>query len=194
MCAFLIKYKRKLIFNTIFSIIIIDSILHSNVFFGGLINNPEVYYLPFSFAYGTFLAVNSNKLNLNLEITLLSFLLYFIFKDSIANELFLIIAFCNLTVYIASRKFTLNFKPKYDISYGIYLWGFLIQQILYFIFGQIYAGLHFIIALIMSVAIAFISFLYIEKPFMNFGKQTLIFCNLNIKRFLKNTSVKKTQV
>lgn len=195
MSAFLlIKNKRKLFFNIIFIIIVIDYIIPPKIIFGGFLNNPDAYYLPLSFAYGSFLAINSNELEINLEIIIISFLIYLIFKNSSYNELLLIIAFCNFTVYIASRKFILNLKPKYDISYGIYLWGFLIQQIVYFILGQIYAGLHFIIALIASIIMGYISFLYIERPFINLGKQSSMFLKLKYNLFFQTALVKNSSI
>jgi peptidoglycan/LPS O-acetylase OafA/YrhL len=180
MCAFLLtKNKRIFIFNNAFIALFIASILPPNIIIGRLINsiNPEIYYLPISFAYGAILAVNQNKFVMNLQIVILSFFVYFLFRGHRIEELFLIIAFCNSIIYISSRKFILKFKPKYDISYGIYLWGFLIQQILYFLFGTIYAGLHFVVAVSISVPIAYISFILIEKPSILIGKQILSFYN-----------------
>lgn len=186
MCAFLLfKNKRTIIFNIIFIAIFIESFLPTHIILSRLSTNPEIYYLPFSFAYGTFLAINQNKFVMNLPMVILSFLVYFLFKNNPAEELFLIIAFCNLIIFISSRKFILNFKPKHDISYGIYLWGFLIQQIVYFIFGKIYAGFHFLIASIASILIAYISFILIEKPSMLFGRQILAFINLRMNEIKK---------
>lgn len=187
MCTFLlIRKKRTVLLNILFSIIVIDCFLPISLIFDQLTrNNPEIYFLPFSFAYGAFLALNDRKLAINLEVVIISFLFYFAFKDTAYNELLLIIAFCNLVIYIASRKFISKLKPKFDISYGIYLWGFLVQQIVYFIFGQIYAGLHFIIALIISMGIAYVSFIYIEKPFVIFGKNASTFCILKYNTFLE---------
>lgn len=183
MCAFLVfKNKRKIIFNILFLIIFIASVFPSHIILRRLSSNPEIYYLPFSFAYGAFIAINQNRFVMNLQIVILSFFIYFLFRNTQAEELFLIIAFCNSIIFISSRKFILIFKPKHDISYGIYLWGFLVQQLVYFVFGKIYAGLHFLIATIISILIAYISFLLIEKPFILFGKQIWIYYNLKLKK------------
>jgi peptidoglycan/LPS O-acetylase OafA/YrhL len=188
MCSFLLFRNKKLILNIIFGIILIDTILPSRMIFHALGSSPEIYYLPFSFAYGVFLAVNQTEIRINRMLVIFSFLTCFIFRNTGYQELFLIIASCNLIVFVASRKFVLGIKPKYDISYGIYLWGFLIQQVVYFTLGQVYAGLHFAIALILSVIIAYISFVFVEKPFMNLGKQAIRFCKLKNDDFLKKYS------
>jgi peptidoglycan/LPS O-acetylase OafA/YrhL len=185
----LIKKKRTLFLNIIFSVIFLDCFLATSTIFDQFTrNNPEVFYLPFSFAYGAFLAINGSKLKINLEIVVISLFIYFIFKNTSHNELLLIIVFCNFTIYIASRKFILKLKPKFDISYGIYLWGFLVQQIVYFVFGHIYTGMHFTIALTISIIIAYISFVYIEKPFVIFGKKASAFCMLKYDTFLEKKS------
>ncbi|WP_281234499.1 acyltransferase family protein [Flavobacterium gelatinilyticum] len=191
MCTFLlIKNKRTFFFNISFAALFMVSVFPSNFILSRLSNNPEIYYLPISFAYGVFLAINQNKSIMNLPLVLLSFFVYFLFRGHQAEELFLIVAFCNLIIFISSREFILKFKPKYDISYGIYLWGFLIQQIVYFCFGTIYAGLHFIAAVSISITIAYISFIYIEKPSILIGKQILAFYNSkNIKKIKFKSSV-----
>lgn len=181
LCAFLlVKIKRTLFFNIGFIAIFIVSLVPQNIILSRISTNPEIYYLPFSFAYGAFIAVNQSRFVINFKIVILSFIVYFLFKNNSAEELFLIIAFCNLIIFVSSRKFILNFKPKHDISYGIYLWGFLIQQIVYFIFGKLYAGLHFLIASILSISIAYVSFILIEKPSMLFGKQFLAFVSVKM--------------
>lgn len=183
MCAFLLfKNKRLLIFNILFITILIDTILPSRIIFNMLGNNPEIYYLPFSFAYGMFMAINQNKIIINFKIVLLSFIAYFLAMSmQFTQELFLIIAFCNSAIFVSSRKWILKLRPKYDISYGIYLWGFLVQQIVYALLGQIYTGLHFLIATLLSILIAYISFILIEKPFMLLGKRAFVFYDTKSK-------------
>jgi peptidoglycan/LPS O-acetylase OafA/YrhL len=181
---FIVGGRSKLILNIVIGAIFLDTILPTRIIFNALDTNPEIYFLPFSFAYGSFFAINSNKIQINLLIITLSFLIYFIFVGTNYQELLLIIAFCNLIVFASSRKFILKFRPKYDISYGIYLWGFLVQQIIYFVLGQVYAGLHFLLALCTSIIFALISFVFIEKPFIDFGKITYKFCIDKLECFL----------
>jgi peptidoglycan/LPS O-acetylase OafA/YrhL len=186
---YIIGTSRRLILN-----IIIVSIFIDTFFFIGITSrifgtNPEVYFLPFSFAYGTFFAINSKNIKINGLIVIISFVIFFISIGTNYQELLMIIAFCNLVVFISSMKFILKLKPKYDISYGIYLWGFLVQQIIYFIFGQMYAGLHFILALIISIVMALISFVYIEKPFIDLGRKTYKFCIYKLECFFSKSGV-----
>ena len=169
---YIVGSSRKIILNVIISAIFIDTLLINGLIFSMLGTNSEVYYLPFSFAYGAFFAINSEKIKINLWGTIISFALFLVFRNTNYQELLMIIAFCHLTVFISSRKFILKFKPSRDISYGIYLWGFLVQQMVYFLFGHIYAGVHFVVALLISIILALISFVFVEKPFIDLGRKT----------------------
>lgn len=54
-----------------------------------------------------------------------------------------------------------------DISYGVYLWGFVVQQILSYAFGgEMPQMLNFALATIITVALATITFMLTEKPFL----------------------------
>ena len=166
----LLSNKNKYYLNIPILLIIIDALLPTRFLFPFLGDNPEVYLLPASFAFGAFFAVNIDKISINFGIVVGSFLILYIFRDSIFAQLILVFACCNVLVYFASTTFALKLKPKYDISYGIYLWGFLAQQSLYHFIGHIYVGWHCIIALIISVVLALITNIIIEKPFINIGK------------------------
>lgn len=64
------------------------------------------------------------------------------------------------------------------------VFGDLIQQIIYFIFGQIYAGLHFLLSLLISIIIAIISFVFIEKLFIDLGIKIYKICTHKSEFFL----------
>jgi len=63
-------------------------------------------------------------------------------------------------------------KIRYDISYGVYIYGFVIQQFLYALLGnRLHPSLFILLALGGSVLIGLLSFLLIERPFMNLRKK-----------------------
>ena len=166
---FLIFKSEKLIYwNILFVFIFINTIIPLK--FSTYILDSDSGYLPLCFAFGSFFAVNSTRIYVNFEMVVGSFLIYFLFSETIYAYLILILASSIAVLYVSSIKMLLNFKPKYDISYGIYLWGFLVQQTLYSTIGHIYCGIHFITALIISMIFAFVSFIFIEKPSMKAGK------------------------
>ena len=169
--------KNKYYLNIPIILIIIDGFLPTKFIFNWPGDSPEANLLPASFAYGVFFAVNAEKIKMNFGVVLGSFLIFHIFSTTTHAQLIFIFACCNLIVYLAQTPFILKLKPKYDFSYGIYLWGFLIQQVTYNYLGHLYVGLHCLISLTASILIALISSIFIEKPFINLGKQTISFLN-----------------
>jgi peptidoglycan/LPS O-acetylase OafA/YrhL len=59
---------------------------------------------------------------------------------------------------------------KHDISYGIYLWGFFVQQTLYHFLGPVNIYVFMLYSLYIASLMGFISFLLVEKLFMRYGK------------------------
>ena len=166
----LLGKKNKYYLNIPIILIIIDSLLPTRFILGFLGDNSEVYLLPFSFAIGAFFAVNADKLQMNFSIVIGSFLMYFIFKGTAFTHILFIFGSCNLLLFLSYNSLIIKLKPKYDISYGIYLWGFFIQQTIVFYTGHIYVGLHCVIALLICIIFGFISNIFIEKPFITYGK------------------------
>jgi peptidoglycan/LPS O-acetylase OafA/YrhL len=171
----LLSDKNKYYLNIPLVLILIDAFLPTRFIFHWLGDNPEGNLLPASFAYGVFFAVNAEKIKMNLGIVIGSFLVFYTFNHTNYAQIVFILACCNFIVYLAQNPFVLKLKPKYDFSYGVYLWGFLIQQTTFHYLGHIYTGLHCLIALTVSILIALISAIFIEKPFINLGKNTTKF-------------------
>jgi peptidoglycan/LPS O-acetylase OafA/YrhL len=66
-----------------------------------------------------------------------------------------------------------EFKIRYDVSYGVYIYSFPVQQFLYQVFGNrlhvfFFIGLTFAI----SVAFGFLSYILVERHFINLRKKT----------------------
>jgi peptidoglycan/LPS O-acetylase OafA/YrhL len=123
-----------------------------------------------SFAFGVFCAINSEHISVSRQTLIGSYLLYFLFFGTDYSPLILIFSASITVLYISSNKWIMSLKPKYDISYGIYLWGFLIQQTLYHYTGHIYVGVHCLLSLVISGLFAFVTHIFIELPFIKLGK------------------------
>lgn len=133
--------------------------------------DPERFLLPASFAFGVFFAVNADKIKLNAFTVLLFPLVYLFCSEQLYQEVVMIFAMSVGIVWLCSRKFMLRIKPKYDISYGIYLWAFLIAQTLFQFTGHINILLHIVIVAVVSIICAFVTYISVEKPGMDFGKK-----------------------
>jgi len=170
-----LKNTSKRYWNIVFLIILVGTLLHSKFSFGAITHNPDIYLLFVSFAFGAFCAIHADKIKLNLQIVAGMILFFYILKDTSYAQLFFIPASGITVLYLASIKFVLKLRPKYDISYGVYLWGFLVQQTIFHYCGHMYVGFHCLLAIIISVLLGLITNIIIEKPFIKFGKYTYTF-------------------
>lgn len=172
LCIFLITQRRAyLLWNILFFAILIDSVLPNKILFGWLGENSELNILPLCFALGVFFANNADKISINLQSLFGSILVMYFFKETPYAHIILIFTSAIVILYLASNKYVIKFKPKYDISYGIYLWGFLVQQTIYFYIGQVHPLLHMTIALFITTLLAIGTHLLVEKRFIRWGAQ-----------------------
>ena len=177
-------------------LIAIDSLLPTRFILKFIDDNPEKYLLPLCFAYGAFLAIFSKEITVNIYTALGGILLFVMLQNTNYIEIGLIFASCNVLLYLSSIKIVLKLKPKYDISYGIYLWGFLIQQTIFHYLGQIFIGFHCVIALFISILLALFTFVFIEKPFIKIGKSVINYAHtknlldINCLQFINKKRIK----
>ncbi|MEI7628096.1 MAG: acyltransferase [Bacteroidota bacterium] len=167
----ILRNKGKIFYNTILGLIIFESFLPYRPIFNWLGSNPQINLLPAAFALGSFFAVNAEEIMIDKFSVLGVCLVYFFFRTSGYANLFFNIA-CSVTfLYISSTNFFNRFRPKYDISFGVYLWGFVVQQTLYHYVGKMYVGWHCLISLFITIVLAYITHLLIEKPGIELGKE-----------------------
>ena len=165
-------------FNLLFVIIVADALLFNQHLIAAFGDKPSTNLLPIAFGFGMFVALNSERLVLDHRITVGLFLLFFMLKQAAFFEIIFIFFYCVLAFYLATRKSLFRFKPRLDLSYGIYLWGYFVQQCLFHYLGSIHIYLHIVLAIGISVVLAYFTHILVEKPFIKFGK--------NLISFLKN--------
>jgi peptidoglycan/LPS O-acetylase OafA/YrhL len=170
--AFLILGKGKVSYlNIPIIIIFIDAFLPNRQIMGLMGTLTYINLLPFCFAIGAFLAINADKIDINLKVALGFFILLYIFRSAyFARQLFIINAAVFMS-YVSSLKSVRRIHIKYDISYGIYLWGFLIQQCIFHYFGTINLFLAVFGSILISVILAYLTHVLVEKPFIQLGKK-----------------------
>jgi peptidoglycan/LPS O-acetylase OafA/YrhL len=84
--------------------------------------------------------------------------------------------FISILYVAAHQKFNI-YRPIYDVSFGVYLWGFVVQQTLYHYSGNFFVGWHCALSLVISFILAYITHFLIEKPGINLGKNLAPFTN-----------------
>jgi peptidoglycan/LPS O-acetylase OafA/YrhL len=140
-------------------------------------DNPDIYLLYPFFSIGVLLATLKEKLKVSCfpSLACISLLFYFLSGSQSIKIAMINITFSLLLIYLSSLSFFIKqIRMKYDISYGVYLWAFPIQQAIELLLKKD-AITNFVFSLLLSVIFGVISFKYIECPFINIGRK------LNIK-------------
>ena len=73
-------------------------------------------------------------------------------------------------LYMGSIGCIKKLKLKYDVSYGVYLWGFVVQQAVFFYAPNLNIFVNQAVCIILAIILAIPTFLLIEKPAMNLGR------------------------
>lgn len=169
--SFLIGFnKNKLISSLICVLIIIEPV---TPFKGYLFASSEynaIYLLAPCFALGSLIAINKERYKSTVLVPISLFFFQFLISDEALKALLICFSLCLFSFHIASLDFTKKIKLNSDISYGVYLWGFPLQQIYsqYFDFSFI---VNITLSLVTTMIIALISWRLIEKPSIELGKR-----------------------
>ena len=147
-------------------------------------NDSAIFLLAPSFALGCLFAINKDRFKSTWIIPILMLLASIATTNATLSALLLCTSMCLFSLQVASRPIILRIKLQNDISYGVYLWGFPIQQLLhpYFIAGPVIGMLS---PIFLSCMVAYVSWVLIEKPAIGLSKKIS-------KSYLSSLPVKNT--
>lgn len=121
------------------------------------------------FALGVLYAINQKRIPVNIHIPIGFFILHFFINDKVVSHTLFFFSACTLSLWVSSISLIKNIKIKHDISYGVYLWGFVVQQMVasqLFEFGVL---INQIVSIFITVLLGYASYIIIEKPGMSIG-------------------------
>ena len=121
------------------------------------------YPVPF-FLLGMLLYAYRGSVRLSWIPAALLAVAYVAFRFSMVSTILLYPAFAYGLLWLASANFLKKLKPKHDYSYGIYLYGFVVQQIVASISPSLNNYLAFFISVPVTVALAALSWHWVERP------------------------------
>ena len=168
----LIVFRKKILLQElmILAILIITLILYNTTNNFSILNlsSKELFRFSSYFFAGSFLFYYKsllkkvNLLIISITLILLSVILGFF------DWFFPLFSYVILFIGIKSTKFINNIGKKIgDLSYGVYIYGFLIQQTLMYYFKLDVFSLIFI-SLAISLIFGYLSWKYVEKPTLKF--------------------------
>ena len=166
-------YKRIFI-NAICLLVIFDSVFGVIGVFNEALSRDEVKYLPAIFALGVMFSANKDIIKINIGTSAFLVLLCTVLYSQ-QSTIYIITFYITLMysiIYLSANKYFILLKPKYDISYGVYLYGFPVQQISFYLLKETGVGIvtNQIVSIALSLLLGLASWLLIEKRFINYGR------------------------
>jgi peptidoglycan/LPS O-acetylase OafA/YrhL len=169
-------FKNKLIANIFILFIISISLFiptHLPAFFS---SNPNDYFLLACFSVGAFFANNKQSININFYLFILFWLFtigtcyYYAPNCPIVYQFIFYVALFYAALYISSIDFVIKYlKLPYDGSYGIYIYGFVIQQCVHAMLPAIGVHGNQIVSILIAIVVGTLSWHFVEKPFVKIG-------------------------
>ncbi len=164
-------FKRRIFFIGFFLLLTVEVLLPERVIFKILTNDPEVFYTPWCFAFGAVLISYKDEVYISGKNFLVAVLICLLLKDTVLFEITFYLATFLGILWISTLRFVRALKPRSDISYGVYLYAFPIQQtIVYFLGVQFGILPHILLATAVTFMFGWVSWHVIEKPSMKFAR------------------------
>ena len=165
-------FQSKILPMLVFALILLDPLFGNRFLFTWLPQNHEIDLLAPCFAFGSLLAIYKDKIEVNARMLAGAWILAYLFKNQTFNFYFFYLALFIFILYVSHLKWVVDAKFKTDISYGIYLWGFPVQQTLAHIFPGQSVIFNQLSAIGMSILLGFLSWHLIEKKCITLGAHT----------------------
>lgn len=179
-----IGFFRKKFAVVFFGLVILECLIQKRIFFHCLpINDANLGFIPFCFSVGALFAIFKDKIVIDFRVLVSLFIITIFFKNTVFYIPLAYLMFFVAFTYIAINKNIVKFNIK-DISYGIYLWGFPIQQTIIHFMPNIHMLSYLILTYAVVLVFSIISFQFVEKPLNKLCKN--IQNKLQTYEFLRN--------
>ena len=168
---FLIGAFKKESAVLVFGLFLIDSLLPQKVIFYWLpSNSPDFAAIPFCFALGGLLAVFKDNIRINIPLIIGVILLSDLLGGGPHASYLRYTVMFLLVIYVFSMSLATRLPRLPDISYGTYLWGWPVQQIVLHLYPGVSFGLNLLLTLALVYAAAVASWYLVELRCLKFGQ------------------------
>ncbi len=187
--------KNKIVANIFFGAIVVVSFVaptHLPPFFS---QNPDSTLLPACFAIGALFANNKSYILINISRVILVWLFVVVSKHTVAYQFIFYIAFFYTAIFIASLDFVIKrLSLPFDASYGVYVYGFMVQQCIHALFPSMGVHGNQFLAAIISIGLGILSWYVVEKRFIELGNKLSVAGSLktltaNAKNYIQNAAL-----
>lgn len=151
-----------------------------------IFSGSEAHQLPGCFALGALMATYRHQLLVNFEKVAALWILYLLLSNTPLKALvFYVVLFYSFLFFSSIKIVVEKLKIPADPSYGVYIYGFVVQQMVAHIFPAQGVIFNQVVSGVIALLIGLLSWFYIEKPALLYTKKYF-----NIKNFSLLTNKK----
>ena len=162
--------KNRIVANLFFIAVILISFVLPAYLPGMFFENPEAHLLPGCFALGALFASNKKYMVVELSHVVLIWILVLLLKSTAAYQFLFYVAFFYSCLYVSSIPYVIKkLRLPFDASYGVYIYGFVIQQCLHHLFPAMGVHVNQVVASLLAIGMGIISWYLIEKRAIAYG-------------------------
>ncbi len=164
---------RRWIATVACALVMADALLPAPLLFRWLGENPEIRLLPSCFAAGALLAVHRDVVRPRARWALVGAAVFAALRGTHLGEPAFLAAIFALLLWLGGTRAVRAARIPADFSYGVYLWGFPVAQVLA---ARLAAwGPHFncLATIALVLPLAALSWFAIEKPAIGLGKRVV---------------------
>jgi peptidoglycan/LPS O-acetylase OafA/YrhL len=153
--------------------ILVDAVAPSRIIFTSLpMGNEDFSYLPFCFAAGAFFAIHKESIVIDARLPIGFALLFVLFQFTPNARYFFFLLMFTLALYLGTRRWIIErLRLPFDVSYGTFLWGFPIQQMLATYLPNMTGIAHCLVAMTLAGLAGVASWKLVEQRSIYMGKQ-----------------------
>ena len=187
--AFVGALYSRLIGSIVMIAIIVVSFLMPSAMAAAGFNTGESSPLPACFAFGAVLAINQTQFKISVVYFGALAILFLLLQNTGAYQPLLYATVFYGALVLASARWIVRLKLRGDYSYGVYIYGFPVQQSLVALWPELSLHLHQGIALTLTILLAVASWRWVEKPSIGAGRRLIT--RLKMSANIRSTSGKK---
>lgn len=164
-------HRRPLLAMGVTALILIDPFLPQRLLFSWRQPSPGVDLLAPCFAIGALMAVFKDRMRVDWMPALGLGILFLSFRQTPYAAYLFYGALFFAILYICSRSWMVRWRFAADISYGVYIWGWPVQQMLAHAFPEMGVNTHRVVAIALACALGALSWYLLEKPCIAIGQR-----------------------
>lgn len=123
-----------------------------------------------TFLIGGLIYYNNKNFIMNYGIVVCLLIVTILTSDTSLHKTFIMLFSIALAYQISTSKTIIKFRLKEDISYGVYLYGWPMAQVVYKLLPKVGPEINTILSCILTIIVAKLSWKYIEKPAIRFSR------------------------